>query len=322
MNKLGDVVFCVDCDRERQAHLEIAEAALLPDTKELDTKEPANPSNPETDPQNSEQDKHPRRMATKKDANGDPLCSQCLDDRQAKRRAEFMLSDDRRTVVHWPRRGRASDPKPVLLSSQGLASQGLASQGLASQGLASQGLASQGLASQGLASIGTAANRSAGSRVGAVTLNAANGTRSKLGKLSTKLSRQDPSKNKAAFVRSLPPGMSAKEVIAQAKKRGLEITPAYVYVIRSNDGARKSNGLAQHAAQEVRAKPNGRPLLNGHALGRVPDRALDVRALRIPKPNDRGIERKFMWLAVELGFLRTEQLLDELRTKIKVVFAH
>jgi hypothetical protein len=152
----------------------------------------------------------------------------------------------------------------------------------------------------------------------------ANGTRSKLARLPTKLPRQDPSKNKAAFVRSLPPHMPAKDVIEQAKKRGLAITPAYVYVIRSNDGARTSNGGVQPAAREVRARSNGRPLLNGQSLSHapVPERALDVRALRIPKPNDRDIERKFMWLAVELGFLRTEQLLDELRTKIKVVFAH
>jgi hypothetical protein len=312
MNKLGDVVFCVDCDRERQAHLEIAEAASEqhreqdrePD-REPDTS-PNDRSHPETASQNPEQDKHPRRMATKKDANGDPLCSQCLDDRQAKRRAEFMLSDDRRTVVHWPRRGRASDPKPVLLSS-----------------------------------VDTVADRPAGSAAGAVT--AAHGPRSRLAKPPTKsptvsptrLPRQDPSKNKAAFVRSLPPGTPAKDVIAQAKKHGLEITPAYVYVIRSTDGARKNNGGMQHAGREVRAKSNGRPL-NGQALNhaRVPDRApdpvsvrvpirvSDIRALRIPKPKDRGIERTFMWLAVELGFLRTEQLLDELRTKIRIVFAH
>jgi hypothetical protein len=312
MNKLGDVVFCVDCDRERQAHLEIsaaAEAAEVTEGAEV-------VMSLEADSRSPAEDKHPRRMATKKDANGDPLCSQCLDDRQAKRRAEFMLSDDRRTVVHWPRPGRASDPKPALLSSTD-----------------------------------AAADPPAGSRVVAVTATTmskpAKGARSRL----AKLPRQNATKSKAAFVRSLPPGTPARDVIAQAKKQGLEISPAYVYVIRSTDGTRKSSGDTPQAPRETRSKSNGqalrplndrplndrplndrplndRPLndrpLNGQALnGRVlKGSALDIRALRIPKPKDRGIERKFMWLAVELGFLRTEQLLDELRTKIKVVFAH
>ena len=227
MNKLGDVVFCVDCDLEHEAH-----------------KQTAQPEGADS----ASEDEHPRRMATKKDANGDPLCTQCLDERQARRRKEFMLGDERRTVVHWPRRGRASDPKPALMS----------------------------------AAVAEASEKPASNGV--------------------KLQR---SQSKAAFVRSLPAGTPAKDVIAEASKQGIHLTPAYVYVIRSTDGARKGGGTP--------AARSALPKSNGHLL--------DRRALRVPKANDRGIERKFRWLAVELGFHRTEQLLHELKTKIRVVFA-
>jgi hypothetical protein len=65
MSLLGDVVFCVDCDRARLS------------------------------PPQSEGAGPPRRMAVKKDANADPLCASCLDARQAKRRAAFMLHEGR-----------------------------------------------------------------------------------------------------------------------------------------------------------------------------------------------------------------------------------
>jgi hypothetical protein len=65
MSLLGEVVFCVDCDRARSADASA---------------------------------ERPRRMATKKDANGDPLCTPCLDSRQAQRRAEFMLHEGRAPI--------------------------------------------------------------------------------------------------------------------------------------------------------------------------------------------------------------------------------
>jgi hypothetical protein len=81
MTKLGDVVFCVDCDRVR-----------LSPAPELAAASGADSSNVEP----------PRRMATKKDANGEPLCPSCLDSRQARRRAEFMLHDDRAPITAAP----------------------------------------------------------------------------------------------------------------------------------------------------------------------------------------------------------------------------
>ena len=66
MSKLGDVVFCVDCDRlaEPPEGSVAAEGADAPHP--------------------------PRRMAVKKDANGDRLCALCLDARRANRNAAFL----------------------------------------------------------------------------------------------------------------------------------------------------------------------------------------------------------------------------------------
>jgi hypothetical protein len=67
MSMLGDVVFCVDCDRARLSRLQAVPGVSA--ELQLDL---------------------PRHMATKTDANGDPLCTACLDSRRAKRHADFM----------------------------------------------------------------------------------------------------------------------------------------------------------------------------------------------------------------------------------------
>jgi hypothetical protein len=48
--------------------------------------------------------------------------------------------------------------------------------------------------------------------------------------------------NKSDFVRQMPPGTPAKEVVAAAKKRGVKLTERYVYVIRSSDKAKAKRG--------------------------------------------------------------------------------
>jgi hypothetical protein len=76
MSKLGDVVFCVDCDRVRTARADGVAAGY-----------------------GSALDAPPRRMANKRDANGDPLCAACLDARHDSRHAEFMLNEGRAPSV-------------------------------------------------------------------------------------------------------------------------------------------------------------------------------------------------------------------------------
>lgn len=67
MSKVGDIVFCVDCDLARSAQLKVAVGDSSGAAEEL-----------------------PRHMAIKKDANGDALCRACLDTRLRRRRAEFL----------------------------------------------------------------------------------------------------------------------------------------------------------------------------------------------------------------------------------------
>jgi hypothetical protein len=111
MSKIGDIVFCVDCDLARSAHLKVAVGDRAGAPNDL-----------------------PRHMATKKDANGDTLCRACLDARVQRRRAEFLqpvARSDRpqpQASVSWfsgptaaaPRNG--GDAKPVDTSARRLSS--------------------------------------------------------------------------------------------------------------------------------------------------------------------------------------------------------
>jgi hypothetical protein len=98
MSTLGDVVFCLDHDIARTARVDGSDAGSA---RALDG------------PQ--------RRMATKRDANGDPLCVACLDARQASRRAEFMLHQGRAPFSeHSPGNvGREADPTPTTSIKSG-----------------------------------------------------------------------------------------------------------------------------------------------------------------------------------------------------------
>jgi hypothetical protein len=96
MSKLGDVVFCVDCDRVRAAHTGSAAAGFA----------------------GSAVDQPPRRMATKRDANGEPLCAACLDARHDSRHAKFMSHEARSPLAgRGPDATRAADPGPLVLQS-------------------------------------------------------------------------------------------------------------------------------------------------------------------------------------------------------------
>jgi hypothetical protein len=84
MSKVGDVVFCVDCDLARSEHSKVA-----------------------VGDSSGASEVPPRRMATKKDASGDALCTACLDARVQRRRAEFLQPHARspypepRLTVSW-----------------------------------------------------------------------------------------------------------------------------------------------------------------------------------------------------------------------------
>lgn len=93
--------------------------------------------------------------------------------------------------------------------------------------------------------------------------------------------------SKAAFVRSLPPSMPAKDVIERAKAAGHKLSPAYVYVIRSK-GSSKTKGKTGPKA--------GRGRLGGSSA---------------------GAERALIDAALDLGFSRARQVLDAAQARIR-----
>jgi alkylhydroperoxidase/carboxymuconolactone decarboxylase family protein YurZ len=98
MSKVGDVVFCVDCDLARSTQLKVASGDSSGAPTELR-----------------------RRMATKKDASGDMLCTACLDARVQRRRAEF-LKPAARNVQPEPQLAVPSVGRPTVAALRGGAS--------------------------------------------------------------------------------------------------------------------------------------------------------------------------------------------------------
>lgn len=95
--------------------------------------------------------------------------------------------------------------------------------------------------------------------------------------------------SKAAFVRSLPPNMPAKDVIEKAKAAGHKLSPAYVYVIRSKGSSKGSARVGRKAGR------GGRP---GRGNGTV-------------------AERQLVSAALELGFARAQEVLNAARTRMQ-----
>lgn len=102
--------------------------------------------------------------------------------------------------------------------------------------------------------------------------------------------------SKTAFVLSLPLDMPAKDVIAKGKAQGLKLTEAYIYSIRSKAKGRVGKPAAR------RGRPPKAQSLAGARGGN-------------------GIERQFLNLALDLGLSRAENLLSNLRSRVKNAIA-
>ena len=100
-----------------------------------------------------------------------------------------------------------------------------------------------------------------------------------------------PAMSKSEFIRSQPGRMRAKEVVALAKKQGLDMDDKYVYVVRSN------------ARRKGKKKRRGRP--PGSRTRRM-----------IP-----STEKQFRRLAVELGVKRAEEILSDTKKRLKALIA-
>jgi hypothetical protein len=101
--------------------------------------------------------------------------------------------------------------------------------------------------------------------------------------------------NKSAFVRSLPGTLSAAEVIARGKSKGIRLSAAQVYTIRANarrKGGPKTNGRT--------ARGKATTAVRGVNLGR----SVDAR------------EAEFIAAALDLGLTKAEALIAALRSKV------
>ena len=99
--------------------------------------------------------------------------------------------------------------------------------------------------------------------------------------------------NKSAFVRSLPATLSAAEVIARGKTKGIRLSAAQVYTIRAN--ARRKKPKASTA--NVRAPRGSKHRLTATRIG------ADSR------------EAEFIAAALDLGLTKAEGLIAALRSK-------
>ncbi len=136
--------------------------------------------------------------------------------------------------------------------------------------------------------------------------------------------------SKAGFVRGLPLDLSVKEVVEQAKTKGLELTEAYVYAVRAKlakpaeepkKRGRKPKGTVQAKEPEKSPEPKKK--------GRKPEEASPVQEVapvaapakaplftRPPEETAQEVEVEFAKLALEIGLVRSDQLLRQLKSKL------
>ena len=97
--------------------------------------------------------------------------------------------------------------------------------------------------------------------------------------------------NKSAFVRSLPSSLSAAEVIAKGKAKGIKLSAAQVYTIRAN-ARRKGPETETDTA-----------------------RVLKVATGKGSRGRANGKEAEFVAAALDLGLARAEALIRALRAR-------
>jgi hypothetical protein len=96
--------------------------------------------------------------------------------------------------------------------------------------------------------------------------------------------------NKSAFVRSLPSTLSAAEVIARGKAKGIRLSAAQVYTIRANARRKRPKSAAE---RPVRSK----------------------QALNVASVGADSREAEFIAAALDLGLTKAEGLIAALRSR-------
>ncbi|HEY0462926.1 MAG TPA: hypothetical protein VGC79_01900 [Polyangiaceae bacterium] len=96
---------------------------------------------------------------------------------------------------------------------------------------------------------------------------------------------------KAEFVRSIPKGTPAKEVVALGKKKGIALSENYVYNVRSNKGSPKA----------TKRKPGPQP----------------GRRAKVAVGGMSPAEVQLRDAIADLGLVRASAILETVRTTIK-----
>jgi hypothetical protein len=110
-------------------------------------------------------------------------------------------------------------------------------------------------------------------------------------------------KSKASFVRALPAGLTAAEVVEKAKAAGIKLDVGYVYNIRSTAKSSNKTARGEHAGK---ANGNGRrPKANGATAARSPDSASAETLLKA--------------VGAELGLAIAIRILEAERSRVRAV---
>jgi hypothetical protein len=117
-------------------------------------------------------------------------------------------------------------------------------------------------------------------------------------KKSAKKSPSPSAKNKtskAAFVRSFPVSMPAKEVVAKAKSQGITLTDAYVYNVRATSKAAKGKAAKRESTNGSRGRG----------------------AAGVKMRGGRGAEDVLRAVAAELGLARAIAVLEAEHARVR-----
>lgn len=143
-------------------------------------------------------------------------------------------------------------------------------------------------------------------------------------------------------MRTLPLDMPVKEVVEKAKEKGWKMSEGYVYAIRSKMKAPKKPAAKKPAPPKPIAKAPAREAKGPKKAKGKPSKAAEPRAQGKPKrgrpskkaqekaaggssgalfrkPSEadvRKVEEEFAKLALEIGLLRSGQMLQELKGRL------
>lgn len=105
---------------------------------------------------------------------------------------------------------------------------------------------------------------------------------------------EPPALSKSEFIRSRPPGMTAKQVVVAAAARGMKLSEHFVYNIRSS---------AKKRAAKVRR-----------------DARVSTGAARVGR-GDGAQAAQFRSLVLDLGLARARALLDDMERRLSAVIS-